>query len=67
MENKKDHSFTGKCLDNSIPKSGWTCVHIEDLGEDCVSQEDSIDLITCEMCQLAYIRFVHLMHHPNIN
>jgi len=46
---------TGKWKDASVPKDGWTCVEIEDLGEVAA---------TCEMCEREHIRFVHTMVHP---
>jgi hypothetical protein len=38
-----------------VPHKGWTCV-------DMIDQED--DLITCQMCQKAEVRYVHEMRHP---
>jgi hypothetical protein len=38
-----------------MPHTGWTCVSIEDLGEPSE---------TCEMCEHAEIRFVHVMSNP---
>ncbi len=37
-----------------VPHGGWTCIHIEDMGEPCH---------TCEMCGQQEIRFVHTMRH----
>ena len=47
---------TGKWTQPGIPHKGWTCVDIEDLG--------SPDHV-CEMCELADVRYVHLMEHPD--
>jgi hypothetical protein len=38
-----------------VPHRGWTCV-------DDYDAED--DLITCEMCETAQVRFVHVMTNP---
>jgi len=43
----------GKWADPTVPKVGWVCVGIDDLGE--VSE-------TCEMCGTA-LRYVHTMKH----
>lgn len=47
---------TGKWTQPGIPHRGWSCVDIEDLG--------SPDHV-CEMCELADVRYVHLMEHPD--
>jgi hypothetical protein len=47
---------TGKWLDPNIPKRGWFCTGIDDLGKD---------RMTCEMCEVQRIRWVHYMEHPN--
>lgn len=39
-----------------IPHRGWTCVAVEDLGEQSA---------TCEMCENVEIRYVHHMEHPD--
>lgn len=39
-----------------LPSKGWSCVAIEDLEEPSE---------TCEMCEVATIRYVHLMTHPD--
>lgn len=46
----------GRWSDPETPKSGWECIDVEDLGEP-----ES----TCEMCEEAIIRYVHLMEHPD--
>lgn len=38
-----------------VPKAGWVCVGIEDLGEP---------FRICEMCSSARIRYVHYLAHP---
>jgi hypothetical protein len=47
---------TGKWTRPGTPHSGWSCVDIEDAGAP--------DFI-CEMCDVARIRFLHLMSHPD--
>ena len=46
----------GKWGDPRVPKRGWTCVGMEDLGEPAQ---------TCEMCETVTIRYVHTMSHPD--
>jgi hypothetical protein len=46
----------GLWIDPTVPKRGWTCVHVFDLGWG--------EYQTCEMCQSALIRYVHHMQHP---
>ena len=48
-------SGLGKWSQLGVPKKGWTCINVEDLGEP--SQR-------CEMCEAAEIRFVHYMSNP---
>jgi hypothetical protein len=38
----------------SVPKSGWRCVGITDLGTPSR---------VCDMCQVMHIRYAHTMHH----
>ncbi|MCJ2074495.1 hypothetical protein MKK68_02320 [Methylobacterium sp. E-016] len=45
----------GKWSDPRVPKRGWTCESIDDLGDV---------LQTCEMCEAQDIRYVHAMSHP---
>jgi hypothetical protein len=40
-----------------VPHKGWRCVDSYDRGEDCLD--------TCEMCQSADVRYVHVMEHEN--
>jgi hypothetical protein len=47
---------TGKWREPNVPHRGWTCINIEDLGE----QEH-----VCEMCEVMLVRFVHTMSHPD--
>src|SRR5215472_7593629 len=49
---------TGKWREEGVPHKGWTCVDVTDLGPD---EEDRG---TCEMCEVAEIRFSHTMVHP---
>jgi hypothetical protein len=46
----------GKWSETGVPKKGWSCVGIEDLGAP-----DAI----CEMCEVQHIRYVHTMTHPD--
>lgn len=41
--------------ERNVPKAGWICVGIEDMGEP---------LRICEMCSSARIRYVHYLAHP---
>ncbi|MDE3016955.1 MAG: hypothetical protein KGI29_08580 [Pseudomonadota bacterium] len=45
----------GKWGKTGVPRKGWACVNVEDLGEP-----SSI----CEMCESQEIRYVHYMEHP---
>jgi len=45
----------GKWSQAGVPRSGWQCVNIEDLGEP---------IVTCDMCETQIIRYVHHMKHP---
>ncbi|MDT3687475.1 MAG: hypothetical protein RO009_20810 [Pseudorhodoplanes sp.] len=47
---------TGKWTQPGVPHRGWHCVDIEELEE-----QDHL----CEMCEARYVRFVHVMEHPN--
>ena len=51
--------MSGKWDDPTVPKRGWTCTSIADLGDDW---EDAG--YTCEMCEAQVIRYVHTMEHP---
>ena len=46
----------GKWSARGVPKKGWSCVGVEDLGAP-----DAI----CEMCEKQEIRYVHSMEHTN--
>jgi hypothetical protein len=50
----RDHTSHGKWSEAGVPKKGWSCVGVEDLGEP--SQ-------LCEMCESVTIRYVHYMEH----
>jgi hypothetical protein len=58
-EEVERHSGSGKWRRLGVPHRGWDCVGYEDLGPD----ED--DFVTCEMCEMAEIRHVHTMSHPD--
>ncbi len=46
----------GKWSEAGVPKKGWSCTSVEDLGAP-----DEI----CEMCGTQEIRYVHYMQHPD--
>jgi len=48
----------GKWSDPDVPKGGWSCAYVRDLG----SGKDRHKI--CEMCEAIHIRFVHVMRHP---
>jgi hypothetical protein len=50
------HTVQGKWSKAGVPKKGWECIGIDDLGSP--SQ-------CCEMCEMADIRYVHYMEHPD--
>ena len=48
--------MSGKWDDPNVPKSGWTCLGVNDLDEPCA---------ICNMCEVQIIRYVHHMIHPD--
>jgi hypothetical protein len=44
----------GKWSERGVPHKGWVFVAMEDVEDD---------LVTCEMCETAQVRFVHIMRH----
>ena len=46
----------GKWAEHGVPKRGWSCAHVEDLGEP---------VAICAMCETMTIRYVHRMEHPD--
>jgi hypothetical protein len=46
----------GKWSQPGVPHKGWSCDHIDDLGEPSA---------ICETCETQEIRYVHFMEHPN--
>lgn len=48
---------SGKWVDQAIPKRGWSCYQMEDLGAG--------NEMLCEMCEREYPRYVHHMAHGN--
>jgi hypothetical protein len=46
----------GKWSQSGVPKKGWSCIGVEDLGEPEA---------VCEMCEVQEIRYVHTMTHPD--
>ena len=49
-------SQKGCWSDPNIPKTGWKCIGMTDLGKG--------NYTTCEMCRSSTIRYVHHMQHP---
>lgn len=47
----------GKWSQKDVPHLGWSCV------EEYDAKEETGDLITCEMCEIMDVRFVHVMAH----
>lgn len=47
---------TGLWLDQAVPKTGWSCTQMEDLGAPSK---------TCEMCERETIRYAHTMSHES--
>jgi hypothetical protein len=47
---------TGKWIVEGVPHKGWTCDMVTDLEED---------RMVCAMCEIAEIRYVHTMRHPD--
>lgn len=45
----------GKWGQATVPKTGWVCTFVHDLGEPSA---------ICEMCEVMVIRYVHHMKHP---
>lgn len=54
IQNSNDSNNLWKRDD--VPKTGWRCVGVSDMGTPCV---------TCEMCGRQIIRYVHHMEHDN--
>ncbi|MDD2492519.1 MAG: 3'-5' exonuclease [Bacilli bacterium] len=51
-----ENQSSGLWKDPNVPKTGWTCVGITDLGKPSK---------LCHMCENATIRYAHHMRHPN--
>lgn len=49
--------FLGKWAQSGVPHKGWWCSDWEDMGPG--------NVITCEMCESAIVRYVHHMRHPD--
>jgi hypothetical protein len=47
---------TGKWTEEGVPHRGWSCV-------DCYDNDGEMQ--TCQMCEVAEIRYVHVMQHPD--
>lgn len=58
-----DSAYVRRCqkrlMEWDAPLSGWQCIYIYDVKEE----EDDAPLFTCELCDCAKVRFVHVMHH----
>ena len=54
MRNKRPGKWA--LPDNKIPKTGWKCYQIEDLGD--------LDFV-CEMCEYQPIRYLHYLKHED--
>jgi hypothetical protein len=54
MRGRNGTMATGLWVKAEIPHRGWTCIGVTDLEDD---------RMTCEMCLVAEIRYVHLMSH----
>lgn len=50
------HTFRGKWSEPGVPKKGWSCVDVDDLGQPSK---------VCEMCESQDIRYVHVMQHAD--
>ncbi len=48
--------MTGKWCQPGVPHKGWICEDVEDLGAPTA---------VCEMCEVASIRYVHYLTHPD--
>lgn len=46
----------GRWGERGVPHKGWFCVDVEDVGKHYE---------TCEMCERAEVRYVHVMRHPS--
>lgn len=49
------NTYHGKWSVAGVPHKGWSCVEMDDLGSPTC---------TCEMCEIATVRYVHVMRHP---
>jgi hypothetical protein len=48
----------GKWSQRGVPHRGWTCIAMEDQGDDWK---------LCEMCEHVDVRFIHVMTHPDFD
>ena len=46
----------GKWSQGGVPHKGWSCIDIDDVGDD---------FVTCQMCETQPVRYVHTMEHPD--
>jgi hypothetical protein len=54
-EAEANRSNFGKWSQPGVPHKGWTCIADDDVEDD---------LETCEMCEFAEVRYIHVMTHP---
>ncbi len=55
---------TGKWCEPGVPHRGWYCTGVEDVCDG--AEFCSPDIFeTCEMCEVAQIRYVHFMEHDD--
>jgi hypothetical protein len=52
-----DRIDMGKWSEPGVPHKGWVCLGVDDLGPG--------ELMTCQMCMVAQIRYVHAMVHDD--
>lgn len=57
-DEKLPHVGRGKWAEPGVPKKGWACIDVDDLGEPSM---------LCEMCESVEIRYVHVMEHPSFS
>src|SRR5699024_12303587 len=61
-----DSAYVRRCQKRlrewGAPLSGWYCDYIYDVADE-EEDPDHIDLLTCELCDCAQVRFVHVMRH----
>jgi hypothetical protein len=56
MSDEDKRYVTGKWREPGVPHKGWVCTGVEEVEGG---------FATCEMCEVAVIKHVHLMEHPD--